>query len=468
MCSKLNFIRIMIILLFVIPCYTHAQESEDTLKLTMEEALNKALEYNTDIRNARLDVKIADKKVWETTAQGLPQISGSSSYNNNLSLATQLFPNFIEPTIMQILMEQGVIDQQPIPEPEKIEVQFGSQHTFGANVEVSQLVFSGPYIVGLQASKVYKSLAKEQEDMTELNVKANIMNTYHSILLTRENLEILRGNLENLYKTLKDTKVMHENGFAEETDVDQIQINVTSLENNLKSTERQMESLKNLLKVQMGIDLNVPVELTQSLDYIIAEENLEPTYGNEFNPRENVNYQLTQTEVELSELDLKREKSNYLPSISAFYSYSQDAMRDEFNVFDFDEPWYESSVLGFQLNIPIFSSFERRSKVQQAELNLEKSKNKLENTRKTMKNNFIQARNNYLTALESHESNEKNKELAKKVYNQTTKKYKEGMATSMELTQANDKYLQMESAYINSLVELLEAKVELEKILNEL
>ncbi|MFO8236047.1 MAG: TolC family protein [Bacteroidales bacterium] len=464
----MSLLRMILILLFVLPGIVYAQETADTMRLTLDVALDKALEHNTEIKNAELDVKIADKRVWETTAQGLPKISGSSSYNNNLSLATQLFPNFIEPTIMQILMEEGVIDQQPIPEPEKIEVQFGNQHTFAANLEVSQLVFSGPYIVGLQASKVYKSLAKKQSELTALNVKSNVINTYHSILLTQKNIDILGENLDNLDKTLKDTKLMYENGLAEETDVNQIQINVTSLKNNLKSTERQLESLENLLKIQMGISLNTPLELTQSLDHFIHENNLEHSYGTDFNAEQNITYQLNQTEVELSELDLKREKSNYLPSVSAFYNYSQNAMRDEFNVFDFDEPWYESSAVGFQLNIPIFSSFEKRSKVQQARLNLKKSRNDLENTRKAMKNNYLQARNDYLTALERYQSDEQNKELARKVFKQTNKKYNQGMATSMELTQANDKYLQMESAYINSLVELLQAKVELEKILNEL
>jgi outer membrane protein TolC len=366
-------------------------------------------------------------------------------------------------------MDQGVLPPDtPIPEPEKIEVQFGTQHNVTGTIQANQLIFSGPYIVGLQAARVYKNLAKEQYEMTKLNVKSNVTNTYHSILLTKRNIAILKENLDNLNKTMEDTRAMYKNGMAEETDVDQLRLNVKSLENNLKTTQRQLESLRNLLKIQMGVDLETPIIATESLQRLVAENQLKKSFQTDFNVEQNINYKASKTQVELSELDLKRQKANFLPTLSAFYSFTENAMRDEFNFFDSGEPWYESSMVGFQLNVPIFSSFQRYSKVQKAELNLKKSKNNLEDTRKNLRNKFIQARNDYLTAFEKYENDKENKKLAKKIFNRTNKKYKEGMATSMELTQANDKYLQMESAYISSLIQLLNAKVELEKILNEL
>lgn len=458
----------LFLFLFSLPSL-YSQENQDSLSVSLQEALEIALERNTQLKNAKLDIQIADEEVWITTAQGLPQVSASGSYNNNLSLSTQLFPNFIEPTILQVLIEQGVLPSStPIPEPEKIEVQFGSQHTYTGSVQVNQLVFSGPYIVGLQAARVYKDLSKEQYEMTRLEVKSNVTNTYHSILLTQRNIEILSENLHNLRKTLEDTRTMYENGMAEEIDVDQIQINVTSLENNLKSTRRQLESLRNLLKIQMGVELDTPLKITQSLQNILEDNDFPSSFGTGFNVENNITYKASETQVKLSKLDLKRQKANFLPSLSAFYSFTENAMRDEFNVFESGQPWYESSMIGFQLDIPIFSSFQRVSKVQKAKLNLMKSQNTLENTRKNLNNQYVQARNNYLSAYEKFQNDQENKELAKRIFERTNKKFKEGMATSMELTQANDKYLQMESAYISSLVQLLGAKVQLEKIINEL
>ena len=445
------------------------QETGDTLRLSVEKAQSYAMEHNTEMKNARLDVKIADEEVWETTARGLPQVSGSGSYNNNLSLTTQLFPNFIEPTIIQILNEEGVFDPpKPITKPEKIEVKFGTQHNFTGSLTVSQLIFSGPYIVGLQAAQVYKDLSQKQRQLSELEVKANVTRTYHSIMLTQRNLQILKENLDNLQKSLNDSKALLKQGMAEQTDVDKIRISMSSIKNTIKSTRRQSEQLHNLLKIQLGIELDRPLLLTQSLQEIIQHTQLDGSVQEEFNVEQNVNYQLMNTQVSLSELDLKRQKSQFLPSLSAFYNLRENAMRNKFNPLDGDEKWYQSSTLGFQLNVPIFSSGQRISKVQQAKLNLKKTRNNRSNTRKNLINSFVQAKNNYITAYENFKTARENMELAKRVYERIRKKYSEGMSGSMEHTQANRDYLNAESEYIGSMVELLNARTKLDKILNEL
>ena len=467
---KPNIIKTAV-LLFITVLYavtSVAQESEDTLSFTLQEAQDYAMEHNTQVQNSEIDVKIADKEVWETTARGLPQINASSSYNNNLSLSTQLFPNFIEPTILQILMEEGVIDQQPIPNPEKIEVQFGSQHTFGGSLTVSQLIFSGPYIVGLQAARVYKGLSQQHYQKSKQEAKANVARTYHSILLTRRNVNILKGNLSSLKKSLKDSRALYENGMIEQTEVEKIQISLSTLENSIKTTQRQLEQFHNLLKIQLGVELEQPIKLTQSLQEIVMKTAMKETVQEEFNVSENVNYQLMDTQVKLSELNLKREKAQFLPTFSAFYNFRENAMRDKFNPLDADGKWFESSTLGFELSLPIFNSGQKISRVQQAKLNLKKSKNTLANTRKNLINSYIQAENNYETAYDKMQTSKENMELAKKVYNRISKKFSEGMASSMELTQANRDYLNTESNYISALVELLNAKTQLEKIRNEL
>lgn len=446
-----------------------AQEEEDTLSLTIQQAQDYAMEHNTQVQNSQIDVKIADKEVWETTATGLPQLSASGSYTNNLSLATQLFPNFIEPTILQILNEEGVFDPpRPIPKPEKIEVQFGTQHNFSGSLTVSQLIFSGPYIVGLQAAQVYKGLSKHKYEKTSQEAKANVARTYHSILLTQRNINILKANLANLKKSLKDSRALYENGMVEQTEVEKIQISVSNLENSIKTTQRQQEQFYNLLKIQLGVKLNQPVKLTQNLQDILLEQSYENTIQKEFDVQENVNYQLMDTQVRLSELDLKKEKAQFLPSLSAFYNFRENAMRDKFNPLDPDKKWFESSSLGFELSFPIFNSGQKVSRVQQAKLNLKKTKNNLSETRKNIVNSYIQAKNNYKTAYEKMQNSRENMKLAKKVYRRISKKFAEGMASSMELTQANSDYLNTESNYINNIVELLNARTQIEKIRNEL
>jgi outer membrane protein TolC len=274
--------------------------------------------------------------------------------------------------------------------------------------------------------------------------------------------------MDNLEKSLNDSRAMYEQGMVEQTDVDQIQIQLSSLQNTINSTRRQLEQLQNMMKIQLGVELDKPVLLTQDLQDIIRNTQLDGSVDREFRVQENVSYQLMDTQVKLSELDLKRQKSQFLPSLSAFYNFRENAMRNKFNPLDGDKKWYESSTLGFQLSVPVFSSGQRISRVQQAKLNLQKTRNNLSETRKNLQNRFIQTKNNYHTAYDNYQTSRDNMNLARRVYERISKKYSEGMAGSMELTQANRDYLNAQSEYIRSLVELLNARTELDKILNEL
>lgn len=456
-------------LLFLIPGLK-AQE-DTTMLLSLEQSLEYALEHNINVLNAKLDVEKSDRTVWETTAIGLPQVNASGSYINNLSLATQLFPNFIEPTIVGVLVEQGILAPSAldsIGDPDLIEVQFGTKHNFTGTISVSQLIFSGEYIVGLQASKVYRSLSQQSLDKTEIETKGAIEGLYYLMLLSENNIKTVSANLENMEQTLYETKQMFKSGLMDQTSVDQIQISVKSLENTLNSLKRQKESLYNMFRIQLGLDLDQPIQLTEDLDEILAAIDLDNILNKEFEMANNIDYQMMETQVHLQELNLKREKSKYLPTLSAFYNYNQNAMRDEFSLFDTDEKWYESSMLGVNLDVPIFSSGMRRARVQQAQIELEKKSNLMNLTQKSLNNSILEARNNLLTAKENLSNTEANKNLAKRVLKQTTIKHNTGMVSSLELTQANSQYLQTESQYLAAIVDLLNAKIELEKILNEL
>ena len=183
---------------------------------------------------------------------------------------------------------------------------------------------------------------------------------------------------------------------------------------------------------------------------------------------ENADYQLIKTQEDLWALDVKRYKSEYLPSLSAFYSFQENAMRNEFNPFDGSEKWFESSMIGFQIDVPIFNSGLKRSKVQQAKLELEK----ISNTKNVVKSNLysllLQHRNDFITGQETLENAKENMQISKRVFENVQKKYKEGVASSLELNQSNSEYLITVTDYTQSIITLLNAKLELEKILNEI
>ncbi len=443
---------LIIIFLLVILPFAGFSQQDSIINLTVEQAMEHAIQYNTDIQNARLDVKIADKKVWETTAIGLPQISATGSYYNNLSLATQLIP-------------AEFFGGEP---GEFAEIQFGTKHNFNGTLTASQLIFNGSYLVGLQAAKIYREVSEKNLNKTEIETKSAVSNTYYTILMSEEMLEIVKENYKTFQEIYRQAKASAEVGFMEEIEADKIKITLGSLENSLKSMQRQIDFLYMMFKVQLGVENKKDIILTDNLSKILLEINVDELLKKQFILEENADYQLIKTQEDLWALDVKRYKSEYLPSLSAFYSFQENAMRNDFNPFDGSEKWFESSMLGLQIDIPIFNSGSKRSKVQQARLELEK----ISNTKNVIESNLysllLQYRNDFITGQETLENSEENMEISKRVFENIKKKHKEGVATSLELTQANSDYLTTVSDYTQSIITLLNAKIELEKILNEI
>ena len=439
-------------LLFILIPYFGISQQDSSINLSVSQALDYALQNNSTIQNAKIDVIIAEKKVWETTAIGLPQIEATGSYYNNLSLATQLIPaEFFGG-------EPGTF----------AEIQFGTKHNFNGTLTVSQLLFNGSYLVGLQAAKIYRSFSEKNLYKTELETKAIVASTYYTILLAQENLQILQENFKNIQEISRQSNAMAETGFIEDIEADKLKITVGSLENSIKSLQRQIDFLYMMFKIQLGINKEQSIVLTDNLNDILLKININELLEKEFIVEEQADYQIVKTQEDLMALDVKRYKSEYLPSLSAFYNFQENAMRNDFNPLDSEEKWFESSMLGFQINIPVFNSGLKRSKLQQAQLELKK----VSNTKSVLESNLysllLQKRNEFITGQETLENANGNMQVSKKVLNNISIKHQKGLASSLELTQANSDYLTTVSEYTQSVVTLLNAKIELEKILNNL
>ena len=451
---RIRFFGFIFLLVFCIPASAQESKTPSVQSFSLKDAQDYAIQHNTQMKNARLDVEIAKDRVWETTATGLPQVNASGSYNDNLKLRTQLLPaQFFDPNA---------------PEGEKIGVQFGTQHNFSGDVNVSQLIFSGSYIVGLQTSRVYKSLSQKQLEKTEDDVKELVTRTYYNILLSENNLGVLNNNLRNLQSSIRETRAMYEEGMVEETDVDQLRISASSLENTIGTTQQLIEVSRNQLKYQLGLELDQSIELTDSLQDFIDQMNLEGLAETQFNPQNHIQYKIMDTQEKLAEMSVKNEKATHLPTLSGYYNYQKNAMRDEFNLFDSDKEWYTSAAIGLSLNVPILSSGQRYMRLSQAQLKLEKTRNTKESVAESLKIAVQQARSNYEAALKKYFNQKENIKLAQKILDRKNLEFKEGVISSMELTQANDQYLQAQSNYTAALVELLNARLQLDKALNKL
>jgi outer membrane protein TolC len=416
-------------------------------KFSLKMAQDFAVKNSFESKRSELDVLASRKKVIETVSSGLPQINSSISYMNNLELTTMLIPNFFE----------GKFD-------EKIPVQFGTQHNATVNFQVNQLVFNGSYFVGLQTSKIFRKLSDQNFERTKQNVVETVTNTYYLILVSKESERILKESLSNLEKTHFEIQERHREGFVAETDVDLLQITVTGLKNSLQTLGQQMEVTRKLLKFQMGLDLDEPIELTDGLEDILERIDVFKLLEKDLDLERNIDFQLLQTQEKLSEMALKNEMVRYLPTVVAFYTFQWSAMRNSLNFFNFDERWFRSQMVGLNVNIPVFQSGAQKARVQQARIALEQARNAREQAARGLSLEMANARAALDSAHKSYDNTKQNLALARKVYNVTLVKYEEGLASSLELTQAHDKYLAAQSEYIQAVSGLLTAKNKLDRL----
>jgi outer membrane protein TolC len=329
------------------------------------------------------------------------------------------------------------------------------------------LIFSGQYIVGLHASKVFYQLSEDSYKKSEIDARFNVANTYYLILVLKQNKEILEKSLVTLQKTVFEAEQTNKQGFIEDITVDEMKINLITLQNAITSIEGQIQTSQKLLKFQMGMDINQEIVLSDSLESFVNESLLQPVIANQPDLNRMIDYQIFQTQIKLQKLNLQREKSAFLPTISGFYTYKTSAMRTEFDIFKSGKDWFPTSILGVNIDIPIFSSGSRLVKVQQAKLNLQKMEVAQMQVAEGLKLEASQATINFNTSIEKYKKEKINKDLASKIYQTTLTKFNQGVATSVELTQAYSQYLNSESSFHLSLLDMLSAKLKLDKAMGK-
>ncbi|MBW1887144.1 MAG: TolC family protein [Deltaproteobacteria bacterium] len=420
------------------------------MDLSLSQAQDYAVNHNYQIQNSKMDIEAARKELGEIMSAGLPQINGDLSYTNNLELVTQILPG-------------EIFGGEP---GSTFEAQFGTQHNASANIRASQMIFNGSYFVGLQTTKVFMRLADENFEKSELEVTGIVTESYYLILIAKENERILQGSLKNLKQNHYEISEMNKEGLVEDTDVDQLQISITQLENNLRSVGRQVETVTKLLKYQMGMDLNMPIQLTNDLEQFLVSANADIIKDIEFNYLTHVDYRIISSQERLAELNLKNEKMAFLPTITATANYSKNAMRNEFNLFDFSEKWYSTSSVGIELNIPLFTSGGRIYKIQEAGIALRQMRNTKKQVEQGLLLNMSETKANMRSSFESYLNAKENRALAQKVYEKTNEKYRLGVSSNMDLIQTHNQYLAAQGDYIQRVSDLLLAKNQLDKIMN--
>ncbi|MGD1846839.1 MAG: TolC family protein [Salibacteraceae bacterium] len=420
--------------------------AQDKKSYSLKEAQDYALQNSPTAKQSTLSVDQSRKRVNEITAIGLPQVAGSLGYQNFIKQPVQLIPSeFVNPNA-----EPGTFE----------EVVFGTKQNASVDLTVNQLIFDGSYIVGLQAARTYVLLAQNQDEKSQIDVMQMVREAYHTVLVAEENLEVLKKSKTSITKLVSETQALYDNGFAEEQDVDQLKLTESRINNNIRNAERQVGIAKNLLKYQMGLDLKIEIDLSDDINSLLSVPQGEDFLNKDFNAANHIDYKIVGTSVKLNELALKNERAKYLPSLGGYFNWQENSFSNDNTFVGDGAQWFPTRVWGLQLNVPIFTSFQRRSIVAQAQIDLEKSQLQLNQVEQGLQLQVQTARSNYAMAVETYRTEKSNMELAEKIYNRTRTKYKEGLATSFELTQSENQWLESQGSYINSMLQLLNAKSE--------
>lgn len=446
-----------------------AQEIE---KLSLDKSIKMALHSNTNILNSKLDLKIAQKRVWEITASGLPHLGVKSAYQHLFVVPTLNFPGTeLSNNNVAFNKTTGVGTIGPpltLSTGETIylnstagtTIQLGVMDNISTDITVSQLIFSGSYFVGLQARKVYINLSKQNDEKTKLDVIETVANTYHMLQLAGESRKILAQNLDNINKTLYESTEMNKQGFVEKTDVDQLEVTANTIKNAINQIDSNLDMGYRLMKIQLGLEETVKIELSDPMesDDSLVKTSMQLT-AEKFNIDQNVDYQLIHTSEELAKFDMKLSKAGYLPTIGAFYNHNIQLNSAAFN-------FVPKDLIGINLNWSIFSSGERAAGVAQKRMTYEKAIN----TRKFFSNSLLlqasQYQNDVKLKLEKYLNQKKSNELSDIIYQRTMEKYKQGVSSSMDLMTSQNQYLTNLTNYYQSVYDLQGAKSKLEKMFN--
>lgn len=442
--------KVFILLVFVFVVTAGYSQQNQKYDFTLEQAITFALDSNYTAINSRRDIAIAIKKKWETTAAGLPQLDANLAYNNNLKQPVTLLPGEI------IGGEPGSF----------VPVTFGTKENASATATLNQLIFDGSYLVGLQAAKTYLDYSYNYDEKTQLEVRKGVINAYGSVLLSEELVSIFELNKTNLEKNLIETRAIYENGFTEEESVEQLEITLINIETQLKNSRRTLLIAQQMLNLAIGIDVESDVTLLNDLD-ALTQENISLGFLEEnINIEDNIDYKIATNLTEQKDLEVKLEKSYAIPNLSAFINYGTAANSESFTFLDSEQVWYQSSMLGFRMNVPIISSGMRSARTQQAKIALEQAETQLTETYQMVLLEINTAKNNYRFAIENYNDNKKNLELSERVEKKNQVKFVEGLATSFDLRNAQIQLYTAQQTYFESMLRVITTKVDLETVLN--
>jgi len=441
---KTGFIKFTLAAMMSGVCFmANAQQKapSEVHSFTAKQAVDYALKNAVQVKNALLDIRLQEQQNKQITAAALPQINGTVSFVDYLSIPTQLVPAEFA----------GGTPGTFFP------IKFGTKYsgTYGANLQ--QILFDGQVFVGLQARKAAIQNAVLTSEVTKEQIKANVYKIYYQLAVAKRQIGTIDANIANYEKLLHDTKLIYQNGFAEKLDVDKVQVQLSNLETQKLKAQNQIDAGKEGLKFLMNIPQQDSLYLTDTLS---DEEIKSGILNANYNYEDRKEFQQLENSIDLGKFNVKRYQLSKIPTLTFSANINQNAQRTSFTFLKGSEPWYTTSFINLTLNIPIFDGGARNANIATARLNLQKMNNSLEQLKSSIDNDVSQARINMKSAILTMDTQKKNIDLAQSVYNSTKLKYDQGLGSNQEISTAQADLVTAQNNYYNSLYDAIIAKID--------
>jgi outer membrane protein TolC len=461
-------ILIAFVLLNLIQIKTWAQQ---VYEITAKDAVDIAFKNVNDLKNAKLDYKISEARNKEITGLALPQVSGSLQGNHYLSLPIIQFPDATESFIYEVLKDNGVKDGSGNPiiktvDPTVRNVSFFTPWNVTAGLAVNQLLFEPQVFVGLQARKELLVNSGLQLKVAEDKVREMVYKSYYAVLISQKQMTFVQESIKRLEKLASDQNEMFKNGFVERLDIDKTTVTL----NNTKTAETQLKNAVTIglavLKMNLGLPQADSLALKDTLTSDYIKENI---LDDSFKYEDRNEVKLLNSAVKLQGFDVRRYKLSYYPTVAAFYNFQKNGQRrNDENGNSMPWFWYNTNIIGLSVNIPIFDGFQKKYKIQQSKFTLEKVQNTLDQTIKGIDLERTIAKNTLANAILTMDAQEKNMQLAERVYTTVKKKYEQGIGSSFEILQADTDFQQAQSNYFRALYDAIIAKISYQRALGKL
>ena len=442
-------------LYFVLPLFAVSSAWGQVKSLTARQAVDYALQNSPTIKNAVIETEISKAKVMETTAAGLPQISGSATLLHY-------------PEVQRFVLENSpgtpfYTNQLPADAP----IAFGLQlaNSVSGTVNATQLIFNGSYLVGLQASKTYQQLSAKQLKQAKITLAEQVMKTYYAVVVMKEKSQLLDLNLSRLDSTFRETQALYKNGFVEKVDLDRIEVALINLVSEKRKTNRSIIVATDGLKMQMGMPVNDSIQLSETLNMINPDSIFPANTVFDYNKR--IEYSTLQTTKALAALSLRNIQAGYLPSLVGLATLGVNSAASRFgNLSNFSEKnrYAPYGFIGLSLNVPIFDGFQKRFQSQQARLNIKKLDNGFKQLENAIDFELKQANINLANAQTSLDIQKRNLKLAEEVVRVSKVKYRQGVGSNLEVTNAESSFKEAQTNYFSALYDFIVTKIDLDRV----